>query len=320
MDPKPHEEILAIRNLKKRFGARLALDGISFSMRRGEVLGYVGPNGAGKTTTLRIVTGTEAAFDGEVSVHGLPMPRRRVEVYRRLAYMPQSVAFGGWRTAGETLDLLGRLSGLSPSELALKVPEALEWVGLGKERHTSVQTFSGGMRQRLGLAQAILHNPDFLVMDEPFNHLDPAGRVHLKRLVAELNGRGVSILFSSHILADVEEVVHRLAVLHAGRLHFIGTPSELRGKWEETRDVEIALSGGHEAAQRAAKVPGVSSVTPGEAGTLRARAQDGVNVDDMTTRVLSALIGAGCTIRSVRPLTPSLEEMISRLGEEGSPT
>jgi ABC-2 type transport system ATP-binding protein len=307
-------EILVARDLKKRFGARVALGGISFSMRRGEVLGYVGPNGAGKTTTLRVVTGTEGAFKGELSVRGLPMPKHRVEVYRYLGYMPQSVAFGGWRTAGETLHLLGCLSGVAPSSLARKVPEALDWVGLAKEEKTPVRTFSGGMRQRLGLAQAILHEPELLVLDEPFNHLDPAGRVHLKQLLAELNRRGVSVLFSSHILADVEEVVDRLAVLQGGRLHFIGTPSELRARWASAREVEIASSGGTGALDLVRSASGVAEALLQDDGSLLLRVADGEEAEAVTTRALASLIGGGFSIRSVRPLVPSLEEIISRLG------
>jgi ABC-2 type transport system ATP-binding protein len=310
------ETIVAARSLSKRFGERTALQNVSFSLNPKEVLGYVGPNGAGKTTTLRILVGTEMNFEGELFVHGRPMPRRREEVYGRLGFMPQGVAFGGWRTAGETLRLLGRLSGLEPERLERRIDETLELVGLAGEARTRVSAFSGGMVQRLGLAQAILHEPGLLVLDEPFNHLDPSGRVHLKRLLSELNARGVAILFSSHILADVEEIVHRLVVLQRGRVRFMGTPAELSADAAGASEVEIGCSNPEEGLALAAAVPGVASVHAAGGGTLLLVIGSGAAPDSATTRVLSALIAAGQSIHHVRPMTPGLEEIVARLGEE----
>jgi ABC-2 type transport system ATP-binding protein len=312
-------DVISASSLGKRFGIRVALDGVSFSLRRGEVLGYVGPNGAGKTTTLRILVGTETSFDGELAVNGLPMPARREETYGELGYMPQGVSFGGWRTAEETLRLLGRLSGMDAARLARRIPETLELVGLAAEAGTRVEAFSGGMKQRLGLAQAILHEPGLLLLDEPFNHLDPAGRVHLKQVLAELNGRGVSILFSSHILSDVEEIVHRLAVLQRGRLQFAGTPSQLRESHAGARQVEIGLSGPEGSAGLAASVPGVAAAEAEDGRALRVTAEAGADLEAVTTRVLSALIASGRAIRHVRPLAPSLEEIVAGLGDGGTP-
>jgi ABC-2 type transport system ATP-binding protein len=308
--------ILAVRALRKRFGDRIALDGVSFSMKPGEILGYVGPNGAGKTTTLRILTGTEAAFEGELSVHGHPMPAQREQVYSRLGYMPQAVAFSGWRTASETLNLLGRLSGMKEGRLAKRVPEVLAAVGLAGEAQTRLQAFSGGMRQRLGLAQAILHEPALLVLDEPFNHLDPTGRVHLKQLLSEMNARGVSIIFSSHILTDVEEIVHRLAVLQHGKLKFLGTPSELRTSSAGAREIEIGYSGGGEARKILAAMAGISELRPGRDQAFRFTVMPGESSEAVTTHALQALIAAGFAIRHVTPITPGLEEIISKLGDE----
>ena len=313
------EAVVVARSLSKRFGERVALQNVSFSLRPKEVLGYVGPNGAGKTTTLRILVGTETDFEGELSVHSRPMPRRREEVYGRLGYMPQGVAFGGWRTAGETLRLLGRLSGLEPKRLERRVTETLELVGLAGEARTRVSAFSGGMTQRLGLAQAILHEPDLLVLDEPFNHLDPAGRVHLKRLLSELNARGVAILFSSHILADVEAIVHRLVVLQRGKVRFTGTAAELLENSAGAQEVEIGCSDPGEGLTLAAAVQGVASVRAESEGALRLVIEPGPIPEEVTTRVLSALIEAGQSIHHVRPMAPGLEEIVARLGEEAAP-
>jgi ABC-2 type transport system ATP-binding protein len=310
--------VIAARDLKKCFGERVALDGVSLSLRAGEVLGYVGPNGAGKTATLRILVGTETQFEGELTVHGLPMPGSREQVYGGLGYMPQDVAFGGWRSAGESLRLLGRLSGMDDKRLPRRISESLELVGLANEEHTRVDAFSGGMRQRLGLAQAILHEPRLLLLDEPFNHLDPSGRMHLKKVLAEQSGAGVAILFSSHILADVEEIVHRLAVLQKGKLRFVGTADELKRSHASEREVEIGLPHCHGAASVAARVSSVCEISTEEGGVLRVRVKADKESEAVTTRVLSALIGAGYTVRYVKPLSPTLEEIVARLAEEGA--
>ena len=313
------ETVVAARSLSKRFGERVALQGVSFFLRPKEVLGYVGPNGAGKTTTLRILVGTETDFEGELSVHGLPMPHHREEIYGRLGYMPQGVSFGGWRTAGETLRLLGRLSGLEPERLERRVFETLELVGLAGEARTRVSAFSGGMVQRLGLAQAILHEPGLLVLDEPFNHLDPAGRVHLKSLLSELNARGVAILFSSHILADVEAIVHRLVVLQRGSVRFTGTPATLRESVAGAHEVEIGCSDSGAGLALIAALQGVSSARAECGGELRLTLEAGATPDEVTTRVLSALMAAGQSIHHVRPVAPGLEEIVARLSEEAAP-
>jgi ABC-2 type transport system ATP-binding protein len=315
----PPGPVIEARGLTKRFGERVALEGVSLSLGGGEVLGYVGPNGAGKTTTLRILVGTETRFGGELSVQGLAMPRQRGRVYASLGYMPQDVAFGDWRSAGETLRLLGRLSGLDEARLARRVPETLELVGLAGETDTRLEAFSGGMRQRLGLAQALLHGPRVLVLDEPFNHLDPSGRVHLKGVLAQQRAAGVAILFSSHILADVEEIVDRLAVLQKGRLVFQGTPDEMKSRYAGAREIEFGVSSARDAAFVARAVEGVSASDAKEDGTVTVSVAADADSGSVTTRVLSALIASGHTVRHVKPLTPGLEEIVARLAEEGAP-
>jgi ABC-2 type transport system ATP-binding protein len=315
----PPGPVIEARGLSKRFGGRVALEGVSLSLGGGEVLGCVGPNGAGKTTTLRILVGTETRFGGELSVQGLAMPRHRRRIYASLGYMPQDVSFGGWRSAGETLRLLGRLSGMEEGRLAHRVPEALDLVGLAGEKDTRLEAFSGGMRQRLGLAQALLHGPRVLVLDEPFNHLDPSGRVQLKGVLAQQRAGGVAILFSSHILADVEEIVDRLAVIQRGRIVFQGTADELKRRYAGAREIEIGVSDPGAAASLARGVAGVSLSEAREDGTVRVRAETGAGTDAVTTGVLSALIASGHTVRHVKPLSPGLEEIVARLAEEGAP-
>ena len=302
------------RELRKSFGERRALDGISFDLGEQEVLGYVGPNGAGKTTTLRILMGTEPSFGGELIIRGQRVTAQRKALYAEMGYLPQSVAFAPWRTAAETLWLLGRLSGMDDSRLRLRVGEVLERVGLGAEACTRVGAFSGGMRQRLGLAQAWLHQPRLLILDEPFNHLDPAGRVHLKQLLLELNRAGAAILFSSHILTDVEELVHRLVVIHRGKAHFTGTASQLRQSHAGVAAVEVVTNLGGAQAARLVELAGVSVVREIAPGRLRVEFVPGAEVEGVTTSVVQWVLNAGGTIRGVLPQEPTLEEIIAKLG------
>ncbi len=307
-------ELLRLEAVGRSFGAVRALDGVTLDLRRGEMLGLVGPNGAGKTTLLRILTGLETGFEGRMAWEGTPT----------FGYLPQSVAFGPWRTTTETLVLLGRLSGLIPEALALRIPEVLAQIGLEAVAHRRVGTFSGGMRQRLGLAQALLHGPELLILDEPFNHLDPAGRVHLKRLLADLKAQGTTILLSSHILGDVEALVDRLAVLNHGRLHHLGTLATLRERQGASRQVTIELGQCLDplgfGRQALSNLEGLEALTEGPEGQLHLKAAANVDPALLTTQALSRLIAAGALIRRVDPQAPSLEEMVAELGAKEAVT
>lgn len=302
---------LVAEGLARRFNTIKALDGVSFELRRGELLGLVGPNGAGKTTLLRILTGLETAFEGRLAWEAAP----------RLGFLPQSVAFGGWRTARETLGLLGLLSGMGADALHTRIPEVLAQVDLIDVADRRVGDFSGGMRQRLGLAQALLHEPDLLVLDEPFNHLDPGGRIHLKRLLANLKAEGTTILLSSHILSDVEALVDRVAVLNFGRLHHLGSLSELQERQERIPQVAIRLRGCLDpvglARQALADMGDLEALSEGPEGSIHLRAVPGTDLASFTTRALTNLIASGARIERVVPLIPTLEEMVANLGEKG---
>ena len=237
------EPLVVVAGMSKNFGGLVALDEVTFALGAGEIVGLIGPNGAGKTTTMRILTGMETVFKGRVTIAGLAQPELREDILSQIAYLPQDVAFAPWRTAAETLDLLGRLSGLDASQLRIKTPEILGAVGLGDKAAVRVGTYSRGMKQRLGMAQTMLTNPRLMILDEPFNHLDPAGRQHLKQLLIDINQKGTAILFSSHILADVEEMMQRLVVLRRGQVVFDGTIDALKAKSGEANRVEIGYSG-----------------------------------------------------------------------------
>jgi ABC-2 type transport system ATP-binding protein len=214
--------------LTKRFGAILALDRLDLVVPRGSIFGLLGPNGAGKTTTIRILTGLARSTGGNASVAGVEVGLDEPELRRRLGYLDQDPRFYGWMKGRELLELVGRLHGLARSELRSRVAEMLAQTGLTAAADRRIGGYSGGMRQRLGIAQALLHRPQILFLDEPVSSLDPEGRRDLLELIAGLRG-GATVVFSTHVLADVERICDRVAILDRGRLVTEGPLEELLG-------------------------------------------------------------------------------------------
>jgi ABC-2 type transport system ATP-binding protein len=217
---------MILQNVTKKYGQKTALNNIHLNVSNGEILGYIGPNGAGKSTTLRIIVGLDTDFEGSILFNGNPFSVTS-EYLSQIGYMPQATAFAPWRTVKDTLCLFGKLSGMEGTHLDKRIDEVIEFVDLKDALPLRCSALSGGMKQRLSLAQALLHEPTFIVMDEPFNQLDPMGRSQLKKMVRTLKDSGISVLFSSHILSDVEELTDRVAIIHNASILFQGSLDEL---------------------------------------------------------------------------------------------
>jgi ABC-2 type transport system ATP-binding protein len=211
------EPAIRTRGLTKRYGSIVALDGLDLDVPAGSVFGLLGPNGAGKTTTLRILTGLARATAGSSSVAGVDVGLDRPDLHRRLGYLDQDPRFYPWMRGRELLELTGRLSGLDGPELHQRVTDMLVRVGLRAAAERRIGGWSGGMRQRLGIAQALLHRPAVVFLDEPVSSLDPEGRRFLLDLIAGLRGE-TTVVLSTHVLGDVERVCDRVAILDRGRL------------------------------------------------------------------------------------------------------
>jgi ABC-2 type transport system ATP-binding protein len=212
--PAPAVEV---RDLAKRYRRRdpLAVDGVSFAIEPGQALGLLGPNGAGKSTIVRMITGLMRPDAGEVRLFGLPPEQAAART--QLGFAPEDPEFPRHLRADEVLDYFGGLLGLSARERARRIPEALSWAHLDGERR-QVRHFSKGMKQRLGLAQAILGRPRLLILDEPTADLDPMGRLEVRELIAGLKERGTAILLNSHLLSEVERVCDTVSILVKGRI------------------------------------------------------------------------------------------------------
>jgi ABC-2 type transport system ATP-binding protein len=227
-------EVLGLRKTyRPAFGGRAidALAGIDFAVQPGELFGLLGPNGAGKTTTVKILLGLTHATSGDASLLGLPAsdPESR----RRVGYLPEGHRFPGYLTARQTLSVFGRMSGVDHATLKARIPGLLERVKLADWIDVKVRKFSKGMTQRLGLASALVHDPEVLLLDEPTDGVDPVGRREIRDLLRAEAGRGRAILLNSHLLSEIELTCDRVAVLRKGRMAAMGTVEELTKKRED---------------------------------------------------------------------------------------
>lgn len=207
---------IAIEGLEKNYGAVRALDGFDLEVPAGSVFGFLGPNGAGKTTTLRILAGLARANSGRISIGGEDMKGDTITPSARIGYLPEEPGFYPWMTPSETLDYIGRIFGLNKLARDAKTNELLQLVGLMDVRKRRVGGFSRGMRQRLGIAQALVNQPEILLLDEPVSALDPVGRKDILELIESL-AKQSTVVMSSHILADVERVCDTVAIIDHGK-------------------------------------------------------------------------------------------------------
>jgi ABC-2 type transport system ATP-binding protein len=234
---------IEVRGLRKVYreglGGRAvtALDGIDFAVERGELFGLLGPNGAGKTTSVKILLGLTHATSGEASLLGLPA--RDPESRRRVGYLPEGHRFPGYLTARQTLSVFGRMSGVAPALLAARIPALLDSVKLSEWMDVKVKKFSKGMTQRLGLAAALVHEPEVLLLDEPTDGVDPVGRREIRDLLRGEAARGRAILLNSHLLSEIELTCDRVAVLRKGKVAAMGTVEELTKRGEQKNSLNV---------------------------------------------------------------------------------
>jgi len=217
-----------IQGLRKVYGQIIAVDDISLVTYRGEAFGFLGPNGAGKSTVVKILTGLVAPTKGTVRVLGQPI--NHVQSRMQVGYLPEFPSFHRWFKARDFLEFHGRLFGLRGSLLEKRILEVLEMVGLAGRENQKLGTFSKGMLQRIGLAQAIIHKPELVILDELVSGLDPVGQRDMRDLLRELRTEGTSIFLNSHLLADVEAICDRVAIINQGRILKVGAPAELFDK------------------------------------------------------------------------------------------
>ena len=220
-------DLVKLTGVTKSFGAVRAVDALDLALEQGEILGFLGTNGAGKTTTIKMLLGLIAPDAGSVAVLGADP--RRAETRRRIGFMPETAHYYPFLTARELLRFYGGLCGMDAARIAARSGELLEKVGLAEAGGRQLKTYSKGMLQRAGIAQALLHDPDLLILDEPFTGLDPLARIQFRDLLQELRAAGKTVFFSSHELSEAELICDRVAILKAGRCVYEGSVKQIAG-------------------------------------------------------------------------------------------
>ncbi|MCX8128729.1 MAG: ABC transporter ATP-binding protein [Clostridia bacterium] len=234
--------ILEVNNLVKRYNDFLAVDNINLSIKEGEIFGLLGPNGAGKTTTISTITGLTRMDGGELRILGKNMKSHEMEIKRDIGIVPQDIAVFDDLTANENLDYFGRLYGLRGKVLKERIEQSLEFTGLLDKRREYPKKFSGGMKRRLNIACAIVHQPKLIIMDEPTVGIDPQSRNHILQSIRELNKMGSTIIYTSHYMEEVEEICSYIVIMDHGRVIAKGTKDELKAlvAFEEKVVMELA--------------------------------------------------------------------------------
>ncbi|MDP2793653.1 MAG: ATP-binding cassette domain-containing protein [Sulfurisoma sp.] len=230
---------LTVADLRKSYGGNEVVAGISFALKRGECYGLLGPNGAGKTTTLRCCLGLAAPDSGAITLVGEPVPVRAREARMRVGVVPQFDNLDPDFSCAENLLVYGRYFGMSDAAIRARIPQLLEFAGLGGKEKTSIRTLSGGMKRRLTLARALVNDPDLLILDEPTTGLDPQARHLIWERLKRLAASGKTILLTTHFMDEAERLCGRLAIMDAGRIMVEGAPRELIKSQIEPQVVEV---------------------------------------------------------------------------------
>ncbi len=301
--------MIDVSQLTKRYGRFVALDSISFSAQPGEILGFLGPNGAGKTTTMRILTGFMPPTNGHATVAGFDVVEQSLEMRRHVGYLPETVPLYRDMTVRGYLDFMAEIHGVKNRRQ--RVAEVLELVGMADRARSLVRSLSKGMRQRVGLAQAIVHDPEVLILDEPTIGLDPHQVQDVRALVREL-GRTRTVLLSTHILPEAEQVCDRIIIIDRGRIVAIDTPEHLRDHLQRGVQVFLRVGGRadrREIARLVGAVQGVRSVEPHADGFI---IQVKPN-SEIRPALASAIVSQGLELLELRPWAVTLEEIFLEL-------
>lgn len=275
-----------------------ALADLSLTVNRGEVFGFLGPNGAGKTTTIKILMGLTRPGGGTARILGRPPHDYRVRA--EVGFLPESPYFYEYLTASEFLIMAAQLSGVPGSEVSSRTREMLRMVRMEHAADKQMRQFSRGMLQRIGVAQALIHDPELVVLDEPMGGLDPVGRREFRDIIADLRDRGKTVFFSTHILADVEMVCDRVGIISAGRMLHLGRLDEILS--EEVEAIEVTITGASGKFRKAFERVAERSLQSGDSLLLTLRAEEDVE------RVMAIAREAGARVKAIVPRRRTLEE------------
>ena len=314
--------MIKLQNLVKRFGPLNAVNSISMAVGRGEVVGFLGPNGAGKSTTMKIITGFLPATSGTVEVCGFDVGEKPVEVQKRLGYLPEGAPAYGDMTPASFLDFVAQIRGYRGAEKQVCIEQVVEKTSLKSVLDQSIETLSKGFKRRVGLAQAMLHDPPVLIMDEPTDGLDPNQKHHVRNLIREM-AADKAVIVSTHILEEVEAVCTRAVVISKGRLVADGTPEQLMGRSSTHNAVRIELEPAEldlakPAIEALDEVGGVDILSRADGrASLRVVSKDG---QPITVAVGALMREKGFNISEIYTEKGALDEVFRQItiGEDGT--
>ncbi|MDH3981062.1 MAG: ABC transporter ATP-binding protein [Gammaproteobacteria bacterium] len=310
---------ITVDSLSKKFGAFTAVDNINFDVNRGEVLGFLGPNGAGKSTTMKMITGFLAPSGGQIRVDGMDVMKQPMQTKQLIGYLPEGAPAYGDMTVTAFLGFIADIRGYRGSDRKERIQTAIEKANLGSVIHKPVDTLSKGFKRRVGLAQAILHDPPILVMDEPTDGLDPNQKHEVRELISEMAQQDKAILISTHILEEVNAICDRAVIISHGRLVFDGTPAKLEAMSRLHNAVTITFAGGlpDAAEQRLRALSDVADVVCEQAlNRLRVMPGEGMSIAGQVTRLVR---DESWEIDELYVASGQLDEVFRRITTLGGP-
>jgi ABC-2 type transport system ATP-binding protein len=312
------EPLVATNALTKKYGELLALDGLSFVVERGQILGFIGPNGAGKTTAIKILVGLVRPTSGSASIAGADCVRDSRKIKRLVGYMPD--AFGSYDNmrVREYLDFFGAAFGMPRPERIRRIDAVLDVTGSTYMKDRYVESLSHGMAQRIGIARTLLHDPPVLILDEPANGLDPQARIEMRELLLRLAGTGKTLLVTSHILSELSRICHRMAIITKGRLRAFGSLHDITRSVRQVRTIEVLLARADQI-DLAARVIG-ARIEPGmevvaSPAECTVRFQTGKREEELAG-VLTELISVSVVVTQFRELQTDLEDAFMTVAKQ----
>lgn len=312
--------LIEVEHLRKTYGETVAVDDISFRVERGEILGFLGPNGAGKTTTMRILTGYLPATSGTARVAGFDVFEQSLEVRRRIGYLPEHPPLYPDMTVAGYLDFVARIKGVPPENRRNRVDAAIAMTNLQDYRSELIKRLSRGYKQRVGLAQALVHDPDVIILDEPTVGLDPKQIIEVRHLIKGLRGSH-TIILSTHILPEVSMTCDRVVIINKGRIAAVDTPANLTAQLRGGNLVRLEVrADGNALRQALGQIAGVRNVSiealP-DGGRLRVAVETETGTD-LRSRIAATVVGRGWELYELHAVSLSLEEIFLQLTTEES--
>ncbi len=308
--------VIQATGLTHYYGPQPAIEDVNFGVKKGEILGFLGPNGAGKTTTMRILTGFMPPTEGKVTVAGFDVVEQSLEVRRRVGYLPETVPLYTEMSVNSYLKYMGSLRGMEPKRIKRRITEVIDVCRLGDYHKTIIGKLSKGFRQRVGIAQAILHEPEILVLDEPTIGIDPIQVVETRKLIQDL-GKQQTVVLSSHILPEVSMICQRVLIIHQGRIVAEDTPDNLAGRLQGVDRLEVEVGGpSAQVLPVLKKVSGVIQVTHSRQQNRDVYTIQAKQGQDLRDEISRAVVSNDWSLLNLQQVGMTLEDIFLRLTTE----